>query len=91
MYSIDYSNRFKKDVKRCAKRGLDIMALHTAISLLSQTGTLPPEYKAHKLTGNYAGLWECHIKPDWLMVWNQNETAMKLLLLKTGSHSDLFD
>jgi len=67
MYSIDYSNRFKKDVKRCAKRGLNIEALRKAVSLLADTGTLPPEYKSHKLSGNYAGLWECHIEPDWLM------------------------
>jgi len=90
MYSIDYSNRFKKDVRRCVKRGLDIGALRTAVSLLAETGTLPPQYKAHKLIGHYAGLWECHIEPDWLMVWDQNDTAMKLLFLQTGTHSDIF-
>lgn len=90
MYSIDYSNRFKKDVKRCAKRGLNMEALHRVVSLLAETGTLPPEYKSHKLSGNYAGLWECHIEPDWLMVWDQNDTKMKLLFLKTGTHSDIF-
>lgn len=90
MYSIDYSNRFKKDVKRCAKRGLNMEALRRVVSLLAETGTLPPEYKSHKLSGNYAGLWECHIEPDWLMVWDQNDTKMKLLFLKTGTHSDIF-
>ncbi len=90
MYSIDYSNRFRKDVKRCVKRGLDIGKLVKTVSLLAQTGTLPSEYKAHKLTGNFAGLWECHIEPDWIMVWDQSDTEMKLLFLKTGSHSDIF-
>lgn len=90
MYSIDYSNRFRKDVKRCAKRGLDIKALRTAVGILAATGSLPLEYKSHKLSGKYAGIWECHIKPDWLMVWEQNDAELKLLFLKTGTHSDIF-
>lgn len=90
MYSIDYSHQFKKDVKRCVKRGLDIQALSQAVSLLADTGTLPLQYKAHKLSGKYTGLWECHIEPDWLMVWEQDDMALTLLFLKTGTHSDIF-
>ncbi|MGM9809915.1 MAG: type II toxin-antitoxin system YafQ family toxin [Paludibacteraceae bacterium] len=90
MYSIDYSHQFKKDVKRCVKRGLDIQALSQAVSLLADTGTLPLQYKSHKLSGKYAGLWECHIEPDWLMVWEQDDKALTLLFLKTGTHSDIF-
>lgn len=90
MYSIEYTNRFKKDVKRCQKRGLDLNEITTAVNHLQQTGTLPPEYKPHKLKGNYEGLWECHLKPDWLLVWEQNNQELKLLFMYTGTHSDLF-
>ncbi len=90
MYSINYSNRFKKDVKRCVKRGLDVQSLAKVVSLLSKDGVLPVKYKAHKLSGKYNNLWECHIEPDWLLVWDQNDAELKLLFLKTGSHSDIF-
>lgn len=90
MYSIDYTNRFKKDLQRCQKRGLDISLVREAISLLQQDGMLPASYKPHKLTGNHEGLWECHIKADWLLVWEQNEMELRLLFLYTGTHSDLF-
>lgn len=90
MYSIEYTNRFGKDLKRCVSRGLDITKLRTAILLLEKSGTLPQAYRPHKLSGNYEGCWECHIQPDWLMVWQQNDTGLTLLFLRTGSHSDVF-
>ena len=90
MYSIDYSNRFKKDLKRCKKRGLDISLIQNAIKILAATGTLPKQYRPHKLSGNMQGLWECHIEPDWLMTWQQNDRELILLFLQTGTHSDLF-
>ena len=64
--------------------------LQEVITLLAQTGTLPAQYKAHKLSGNRVGEWECHIKPDWLLVWEQNDTELVLLMLNTGTHSDIF-
>lgn len=90
MYSIGYTGRFKKDLKRCAKRGLDISLIMEAISILVNEGTLPQKYRPHKLKGNYVGLWECHIQPDWLMTWEQNDNQLTLLFLQTGTHSDLF-
>ena len=90
MYSIEYTKRFEKDVKRCVKRGLNIAKLQAAANLLAETGTLPIQYKPHKLTGNYAGCWECHIEPDWLLVWEQNDFQLTLLFLHTGTHSDIF-
>ena len=90
MYKIDYTNRFKKDVKRAVKRGYDLSLLEKAIEILSQTGTLPPVYRPHKLSGTYAGYWECHIKGDWLLIWVQNDTELCLLFTGTGTHSDLF-
>ena len=90
MYSIDYTNRFKKDLKRCQKRGLDLQLILDAIALLRTTGTLPMSYRPHKLSGNRDGQWECHIQPDWLMTWQQNDMELTLLFLQTGTHSDLF-
>lgn len=90
MYSISFSNKFKKDFKLCKKRGYNISLLEAVIVLLEQSGTLPGVYKPHKLSGNYAGLWECHIKPDWLLIWSQDEKELTLLFMNTGTHSDLF-
>lgn len=89
-YSIKYSSKFKKGVKRCEKRGLDIALLKKAIALLGETGTLPPYYQAHKLSGTYQGFCECHIQNDWLMIWEQDEEEITLVLTDTGTHSDLF-
>lgn len=90
MYRIGYTNRFKKEFKRCLKRGLDITKLEDAIELLRLTGNLPPQYKPHKLSGDYAGCWECHLQPDWLLIWQQNDDELILMFMNTGSHSDLF-
>ena len=64
--------------------------LRKAISLLAETGTLPATYKPHKLAGKYKVLWECHLQPDWLLVWQQNDTELILLFTNTGTHADLF-
>jgi len=90
MYSIEYTKRFKKDLKRCQKRGLDLQLILGAIALLEATGTLPMKYRPHKLSGDKNGQWECHIEPDWLMTWEQNDMELTLLFLQTGTHSDLF-
>lgn len=90
MYTVEYSNSFKRDLKRCAKRGYHVDDLFDAIVLLQQTGTLPPQYRPHKLTGNYAGLWEAHIKPDWLLIRAQNDEVLTLIMTNTGTHADLF-
>ncbi len=90
MYSIDYSGKFKKDLKTCQKRNLPLREIYTVIQLLSETGTLPPQYRPHKLSGNWQNAWECHIKPDWLLVWEQYDTELRLLMLRTGTHSDIF-
>lgn len=90
MYAVRYSSRFKKDLKRCERRGLDIDCLFDVISQLQEKGDLHMKYHAHRLTGNRQGQWECHIQPDWLLVWEQNDTELTLLFLQTGTHSDLF-
>ena len=89
-YSIDYTNRFKKSLEKGVKRGLDFTLIEEAVALLAETGKLPASYKPHKLHGNYEGIWECHITPDWLMLWLQDDDKLTLLFLDNGTHSDLF-
>ena len=90
MYSVNTTKRFDKQLKRCLKRGLDLQLLYDAIALLKTNGSLPAQYRPHKLSGKFQGVWECHIEPDWLMTWEQNDMELTLLFLQTGTHSDLF-
>lgn len=90
MYQIKTTNRFNKDLKRCRKRGYDMELLKGVIQILASKGSLPKKYKPHKLKGKYEGLWECHIKPDWLLIWLQDDKELILILMNTGTHSDLF-
>lgn len=92
-YSLDYTGSFKKDYKRLKKRGLPLDLLKEAIQILVETGSLPAEYNPHKLSGVRSGKWECHINgrnSDWLMVWEQDDNSLTLLMLRTGSHADIF-
>lgn len=90
MYQVQYSKRFAKNLKLCQKRGLDMEAIYKAIGILASQGSLPMQYRPHKLVNQKVDTWECHIEPDWLMTWQQNDTELTLLFLQTGSHSDLF-
>jgi mRNA interferase YafQ len=90
VYTVRISNQFKKDFRRCIKRGLNMKLITDAMDLLAATGTLPMKYRPHKLVGQKQETWECHIEPDWLMSWQQNDTELTLLFLQTGTHSDLF-
>ena len=89
-YKVKVSSRFKKDFRRCMKRGLDMTLITTAMDLLEATGSLTAEYKPHQLKGDHKGQWECHIEPNWLMTWEQNDNELTLLFLQTGTHSDIF-
>ena len=89
-YKVSATKAFNKALKRCEKRGLNMRLIRDAMQYLAEHGTLPASYRPHILSGNYAGLWECHIEPDWLMIWEQNDSELTLLFLKTGTHSDLF-
>jgi len=90
MYKVVATNKFKKDFKRCMKRGLKENLLKEVVILLEKNGKLPEKYKPHKLSGDYTGNWECHIQPDWLLIWEQNEEIKLISLIRTGTHSDLF-
>ena len=90
MYEILFSNQFKRSYKKCLKRGFNKALFEEVITLLAETGTLPSRYKPHKLSGEWKGLWECHIQPDWLLIWEQHDMELILILTDTGTHSDLF-
>ncbi len=81
---------FRKDTERCRKRGYNMDLLKTVIRLLEKEGQLPATYRPHKLSGIYDGCWECHIKGDWLLIWEQNDSELTLLFTGTGTHADLF-
>ena len=89
-YQIRRTSQFKRDYKRSIKRGLEIEKLDTVIELLAKDGYLPPEYNDHQLTGDKKGLRECHIEPDWLLVYRIDHGILVLVLTTTGTHSDLF-
>jgi mRNA interferase YafQ len=89
-FTIGFSGQFKKDVKLCKKRNYDLLLLQTVFDKLKENGELPAIYRPHILSGNYSGYWECHIKPDWIMLWLQNNDKKEIYLERTGTHSDLF-
>jgi len=90
MLTIKYQTAFKKDYKRIKKRGYDTRLLKRVIELLVEGRGLPLEYKDHPLSGNYSGCRECHIAPDWLLVYEVVEKELLLYLTRTGTHSDIF-
>lgn len=89
-YSIVYTNAFRKRYKLLVKRGYDMSKLRMAVDILAAEGTLPPVYCPHKLVGKREGEWECHIQPDWLLIWEQHDEELLLVFLDMGTHSDLF-
>lgn len=90
MLTIKYETSFKKDFKRVVKRGYDIRLLEEVIALLASGEELPSKYRDHRLIGDYADCRECHITPDWLLIYQINENELILCLTRTGTHSDLF-
>lgn len=90
MLTIKYHTMFKKDFKRIKKRGYDISRLEKIVELLANEVPLPEQFKDHNLSGNYNGFRECHIAPDWLLIYQVNNNELVLVLTRTGSHSDLF-
>ena len=90
MLTIKYETGFKKDYKRIIKRGYDPRLLEEVITLLAMQQPLPIKYRDHSLTGNYEGFRECHITPDWLLIYRIDRKELILYLTRTGSHSDLF-
>jgi mRNA interferase YafQ len=89
MRRIVQRRQFRNDLKRQKRRGKDIEELLAVVELLAETGTLPAEYRPHALSGEWKTVWECHIEPDWLLIYEV--TSKEVLLFRTGTHSDLFE
>ena len=89
-YEIKPSSRFKKDMKLVKKRGYDPRLIETVIKTLANGEPLDKKYRDHLLLGDYAGFHECHITPDWLLIYEISDGDLILYLTRTGSHSDLF-
>ncbi len=90
-YIVKSTARFQKDLKRVQKRGYDISLITNIIKQLANGESLPEKNKDHALSGNFKGCRECHITPDWLLIYEIDNGELILYLTRTGTHSDLFD
>lgn len=90
MYKIEFTNKMKKDAKLMEKRGKDMSKLTNILALLADSKKLPPNCKDHQLTGNLKDFRECHIEPDWLLIYQFHDDVLTLTATGTGTHSDLF-
>lgn len=88
---VAWTSRFKKDYKLAVKRGLNIELLDNIIRMLAAGQSLPEEYNDHQLIGNFKEYRECHIQPNWLLIYRVEKNILTLTLQRTGTHSDLFD
>ena len=89
-YDIQFTNQFKKDLKLAKKQNKNLDKLFEVIGILANGGTLDAKYRDHDLTGNYKGTRECHIEPDWLLIYEICGDVLVLMLYRLGSHSELF-
>ena len=89
-YEIVQTGRFKRDLKVARKRGYDLSLLGIVVDTLAAGESLPQKYKDHPLSGDYDGCRECHITPDWLLIYEIDGSDLILYLTRTGTHSDLF-
>ncbi len=88
MLKLSSTTRFNRDLKLCKKRNYNLQLLYNVVNILRVPETLPPKNKDHELKGNYLGSRECHIMPDWLLIYRIKDD--ELILDRTGTHSDLF-
>ena len=89
-YELIVTGECKQNLKLCKKHGLPMEELWTIVEKLLNGETLDAKYRPHQLQGNRKGQWECHIQPDWLLVWEQHDQELILVMVNTGTHSDLF-
>ena len=90
-FELILTGRFKKSLKLARKRGLNISLLEEVVDKLLNNIPLEERYRDHELKGKYAGFRECHIQPDWLLIYLKENDVLTLTLVDTGTHSDLFD
>ncbi len=89
-YEVRFTSQFKKDLKLAKRQNKNLEKLFEVIDILANGGTLDPSYHDHDLTGNYRGTRECHIEPDWLLIYEIRDNVLVLMLYRLGSHSELF-
>lgn len=89
MKEIKATNAFLRDLKKSRKRGKDLSKIEGVTDSLARGAALPPKFRPHRLKGEMQGLWECHVEPDWLLIWD--ETHTEIILIRCGTHSDLFE
>ena len=90
-YELIMTGKFRKSLKLAKKRGLDISLLESIVTKLQDDISLEDKYKDHELKGRYQGFRECHIQPDWLLIYLKEENILTLTLVDTGTHADLFN
>ena len=90
-YDLQFTSQFKKDLKLAKKQNKDLGKLFEVIDILANGETLDAKYKDHSLTGNYRGTRECHVEPDWLLIYEIRGDVLVLMLYRLGSHSELFE
>lgn len=90
-YELIMTGKFRKSLKLAKKRGLDISLVESIVTKLQNDISLEDKYKDHELKGRYQGFRECHIQPDWLLIYLKEENVLTLTLVDTGSHADLFN
>ena len=91
MLNVRYTNQLEKDIRRLVKRGYDISKFADTIKLLLQNDGMPERYRDHALKGKWSGFRDCHIEPDWVLIYHIDEDQLTLIASRTGTHSDLFD
>lgn len=89
-YTIISTKQFNKDLRRLAKRRLKIIKLNQVVKMLANDEPLPDKYRNHLLSGKWSGYYECHIAPDWLLVYKKENNILVLTLTRTGTHADIF-
>lgn len=89
-YRVKYTNQFKKDIKLAKKQGKNIDKLFAVIDALANGVALEEKFRDHELTGNFKGVRECHIEPDWLLIYKAYNDILVLIVYRTGTHSELF-
>jgi len=89
-FKVSFGTKFKRDYKTIKRRGYALDQLKEVFDYLENDGVLPVKYNPHKLSGNFADCWECHIKTDWLLIWECDEKLKEIRFIRTGTHSDLF-
>ena len=89
-YEVKFTNQFKKDIKLAKKQNKDLNKLFDVVNILAEGGILEVKYRDHYLSGEYKGTRECHVEPDWLLVYEIQNDVLVLILYRLGTHSELF-